>query len=450
MKSKTILLTVASCLLFSIGMAQIKKDGEPSTSVKYRRSSIYTLILDDAGLVNANIIKDAFLNAPVPDKYNDHNLTIRSFDPKDYPITDAERNKKPDSQAKTAFKGLGKSVASDATGGLVDTTGTKDIPLQINKFFADKKIPQGIVAKWFNRSENGAFNMNLIGERGSYDATEMQANIAKSSARGTAMLADAGEELIGNTFVVVTRLKYISKEEIAEAAKSTVALAGSLAGGAGAVAATAVNTAADVLAKGWVVQSTSYLYKLNWNDSVAAVFYQDLWVDSSNPDPAKKAAFDQTNLFTLEYIGTEKAWADVQSTVFTKKSEEELIKNATINSVDAVIAKLQKEYDVFKTKTPLYSSNPLSAKIGLKEGIEGGDRYEVLEQVMDEKTSMTKYVRKGVITVEKDKIWDNRYMAADIQVSDTTAAAEAKPVLDRTYFKGGTNFYSGMLIRQIK
>jgi len=449
MKQKNLLLTALACFFCAFSIAQIKSETDQS-SVKYRRSSIYMLILDDAGLIHGDVIKDAFMKASVPDKFNDHNLTIRSFDPKKYPITDAERKKPGDSKAKSAFKTLGKSFVSDATGGLVDTTATRDIPIQIEKFFTDKNIPQGLVAKWFNRDAQGTFNMNLIGERGSYDATEMQANIAKSSARGTALLADAGEELIGNTFVVVTRLKYISKEEIAKAAKSAVSLAGSFGGSYGQLAAATANTATDVLAKGYVVQSTSYLYLLNWNDSIAAVFYQNYWMDKSNINPAKKKAFDTTKLFTMKFIGSEKAWADVQSTVFTKKSEEELIRNATINSIDAVIANLQKEYDVFKTKTPLYSANPLTAKIGLKEGLEKGDKYEVLEQVLDEQTNRTKYVRKGVITVEKDKIWDNRYMAADIPPADTTAAALAKPAIDRTFFKGGSKFYAGMLIRQIK
>ena len=46
-------------------------------------------------------------------------------------------------------------------------------------------------------------------------------------------------------------------------------------------------------ATGYVVESTSYLYKLNWNDSIEAVFYQNYWIDESNFDQKKKA-FDTT------------------------------------------------------------------------------------------------------------------------------------------------------------
>ena len=204
-----------------------------------------------------------------------------------------------------------------------------------------------------------------------------------------------------------------------------------------------------VAAKGYVVQTTSYLYKLSWNDSIAAVFYQNYWMDDKSIDPKKKEAFDTTHLITLDLIGTEKAWSDVQSSIFSKRSEAELVRIATVNAIDAVIAKLQKKYDVFKTKTPLYTADPLTAKIGLKESLEKGDKFEVLEQELDEKTGKTKYVRQGVIKVDGAQIWDNRYMAAEL-AADTTKNASTLPKIDRTLFKGGNKYEPGMLIRQIQ
>jgi hypothetical protein len=115
--------------------------------------------------------------------------------------------------------------------------------------------------------------------------------------------------------------------------------------------------------------------------------------------------------------------------------------------VDAVYAKLQKQYDVFKTKTPLFTGYPITAKIGLKEGLENNDRYEVLEQVVNE-NGFTNYVRKGIITVDGKQIWDNRFSAGE--ELDAKAKASTAATLDRTFFRGAENFYPGMLIRQIK
>jgi hypothetical protein len=440
MKLKSSILLFVACSFITVSIAQ---SGKPST--KYRRSSIYTIMLDDAGLVKADTIKDAFMKAPVPDKYNDHNLSIKSFNPKEIKLTDAERK----SKGNNAGSKFGKSILNNTSGGLADTTDIKDLPLIINKFLEKNGIARGMVAKWFDRSDKGAFDMNLIGERGSWDATEMAANVAKKSARGVASLADAGEELIGNTFVVVTRLKYVNKEEIAKATNNALNMANKFAGSSFQSFSKVASVGVKVAAKGYVVQTTSYLYKLSWNDSIAAVFYQNYWMDDKSIDPKKKEAFDTTHLFTLDLIGTEKAWADVQSSIFSKRSEAELVRIATVNAIDAVIAKLQKKYDVFKTKTPLYTADPLTAKIGLKESLEKGDKFEVLEQELDEKTGKTKYVRQGVIKVDGAQIWDNRYMAAEL-AADTTKNASTLPKIDRTLFKGGNKYEPGMLIRQIQ
>ncbi|MEI6488946.1 MAG: hypothetical protein WCP52_08285 [Bacteroidota bacterium] len=431
--------------------------------VKYRRSSLHTIIIDDAGLIKADIIKDAFMKAPIPEKFNDHTLKQRSFDSRKYPLTDAEKGKistEGDSKGKALLRGVGSSLAAAAkgqaaaaTGGLIDTTNTKYLPQIINKYLVSNNVARDMVAKWFNRSEKGGFNMTLIGDRGSYNASEMEVNIAKKSARGLASISDAGVELIGNTFVVVTRFNYISKKALYDAASnpnsaSLVKINIQTSPELEAAKQAAIKKATE----GYVVQTTSYLYQLIWNDSIEAVFYQDLWMDDANIDPKKKEAFDKTNLFQLKYIGDEKAMANVPMSLKQKRSDDELVAVATVNAVDAVIAKLEKSYEVFRTKTPLLSGDPATAKIGMKEGLEGGDKFEVLEQTLDPKTGKTTYVRVGKIKVDDSQIWDNRYMADVLQESETATdpSTPAKPKVDRTLFKGGSSkFYSGMLIRQM-
>ena len=284
--------------------------------------------------------------------------------------------------------------------------------------------------------------MGLVAERGSYNASDMDVALAKSSKRGIALLADAGEELIKNTFVVVNDFDYISKEEVANKTKAGLGLLKEIAELADVDIDTELaDEALTTFGKGYVIRTTSYLYQLEWNDSVAAVFYNDYWMDDNSFDEKRKEAFDNSNIFKLKLVGWEVAWADLQSTSYTKKSEEKLIRVATIRAIDAVIAKLQRKYEVFRTKTPLYSGDPLAAKIGLKEGLEKGDKFEVLEQVMD-KNGRTRYKSKGIIKVDKSNIWDNRFMAAEEQNN-------LEDLPEYSLFKGGKKFYTGMLIRQI-
>jgi len=148
----------------------------------------------------------------------------------------------------------------------------------------------------------------------------------------------------------------------------------------------------------------------------------------------------------MKFIGKETAQSLVMFNLKEKRTEEQIVSLATVRNVNAVYSKLQKKYDVFKAKTPLLTAQPtITASIGMKEGLKGGEQFEVLEQSIDAKTGLTTYKSKGKITVEKDKVWDNRHNAGEDSAEENPAAA-----LKVTTFKGGKKFYPGILIRQVK
>ncbi len=382
--------------------------------VIYRRSSLYPFMIVETNRPYSNVIQSVFLDAQIPDKFNNHIVNERTIK-NGIALGLTKRKEKIMSQAEN-----------------------------ISNYLSQNDIAKKMVAKWFNRKEDGSFDMNLIAQRGSYNATEMDVAIANSSKRGTALLTDAGEELIKNTFVIVNDFDYVNKEEVAENIKAGIGLLQNIASAANVNLNTqTLETTVTTFGKGYVVRTTSYLYRLVWNDSVAAVFYNDYWIDKNNLNESRKAAFDNSDIFKMELVGWEVAWADLQSTIYTQRTEEELIAIATVRAIDAVIAKLQRKFEVFRTKTPLFTVDPLAAKIGMKEGLKKGDRFEVLEQVMD-RHGRTKYKRRGVIKVNKKHIWDNRYEAG----KGGDASNEASQ-LGYTTFKGSGKYYSGMLIRQL-
>lgn len=375
------------------------------------------MMIKEPTRLHADVITQTFINSPIPDKFNDHLLGSREID-NAVPFSVREKDEK-----------------------------IKIQEPNIANYLEEKKVARDMVAKWFNRTAKGTFDMKLIARRGSYNASEMDVKIAKSSKRGLAMLSDAGEELIANTFVVVNDFDYVNKEEVANQLKQGISILNKVADKVGdnlIKNENRVDASLTFVGKGYVVRTISYLYQLVWNDSVAAVFYNDYWMDENSFDAKKKRAFDNSDIFTLKFIGAEQALADLQSTSRTKKTEEQLVAVATVRAIDAVIAKLQRKFEVFRTKTPLFSTEPLGAKIGLKEGLEKGDRYEVLEQVQDDE-GRTRYRRKGVIKVDKDKIWDNRFMADE----EREESGEAPQTIEFTIFSGPGKFYPGMLIRQI-
>ena len=385
-----------------------KMDAAVAGKLKYRRSSLYTMMLDDNRRERYRVIKDAFGNAVLSEKFNDHNIG---------------------------------PYLIPAHG----MSGEKDQTKLIEEYLNNKGVARDLVAKWFNRDENGNFNMNLIAERGQYNASEIDVKVAQSSVRGKAMLADAGRELIGNTFVIVYDYKYTNKEEQAKKRGGFLDGLSTVASIAGfddvANIAQGVRVASDVMGKGYFVRTTSYLYRLVWNDDVANEFYTYLWNDASDSDPKRKELFDRSDLFKLEYVGSEKSRNNLQSTIFTSKSDNQLIEIATTRAVDKNIGKLQRTYEEFRVKTPLLSTEPIAAQIGTKEDIERGDKFEVLEQILDE-DGTTYYDKIGTIKVQK--VWDNAYLAGDgeDQAKDNQT--------NYTTFKGSAKKLApGMLIRQI-
>lgn len=376
-------------------------------TLKYRRSSLYTLMIDDNTREHYNVIKDAFGNTELSDKFNNHNIG---------PYLIPAHSK----------------------------SGEDDQTQLIEDYLNANGVARNLVAKWFNRDANGFFNMNLIAERGQYNASEIDIKVAQSSIRGKAQLSDAGRELINNTFVIVYDYKYTNKAEQAKKRKgwlNAVTTVASFVPGADQVSSisTVAGVASDVVGKGYFVRTRSYLYRLVWNDEIANEFYTTLWIDENNNDEAKKAAFDTTNLFKLEFVGDEYSRNNLQSTIFSSKSSEQLIEIATTKAVDKNIGKLQRNYEEFRVKTPLLSTEPIAAKIGLKEDIDKKDKFEVLEQVLNE-DGTTSYERVAIIKVDKAHIWDNTFLSEE--TAETT-----EPY---TVFKGNNQKLApGMLIRQI-
>src|SRR5690606_16068452 len=125
-------------------------------------------------------------------------------------------------------------------------------------------------------------------------------------------------------------------------------------------------------------------------------------------------------------------WSEV-----TLDQDEASVKNA----LSVCLNELERKYEEFRTKFPLYSGNPIAAKVGKKEGLKEGDTFEVLEQILNE-DGTTEYQRKGVIKIKNEKdIWNNT--AEGDWFGDSSK-------MEYTIFQGQKGkYHPGMLIRQI-
>jgi hypothetical protein len=377
-------------------------------------------------LMFENEIEAAFSEMPVPDKYNDHGLGKKIF------YT---------SEKKLKIKNL-----DEHTGFMVNRSSDKSRMNEYDHFLQNQYIASRLVAKWFHRKKStGVCDMELVKERGYNNASEADKRLAAMSVRKDAVLQDAGEELIGSTFVLINDIRYIDRSSgssvvggfISAAIKTGNALHGN-------------NTMdqkdlGDVIAsyKGFNVKIKTYLYRLVWDEEISSLFYRNVYTEK--PDDAKKENFENMRGdFSLVYLGMqESSGKDISFMGINESEPQVMVLKACRRALDENVANLQKNFEVFKIKTPLNSIDPIKCEIGLKEGITEKSRFEVLEAIMDDNGHVD-YKRVGVIRPVKDKIWDNRFMAVEECAENAT--------LGFTTFEkvSGSDFYPGMLVREMK
>lgn len=399
---KIVLLLIILVAQQYVGFAQGERD------IEYRRSSIYSIMVKHENQKFADTIANVFQLMPVPDKYNDHDLSVK----------------------------------------VLSVFAKQEIaPSEVESFLNRNGIASRLVSKWFNRDfTNGVCDVELIKARGLYDASEMDKAIASQTQRGKAMLEDAGEELIGNTFILVNDIKYIDKGERSKTWGNIFKAMGNIAAIAtnNSSYADIGNTVGDITEsyKGFKVKIYTHLYQLIWDDETARTFYEKMYSDQ--PDAEKHDAMElYRDKFKLKYMGSQLSDGSTTSFMGIKEDEPRLmVRKACQRALDDNVANLQKNYEAFKVRVPILSTAPLTAQIGKKEGITEKSRFEVLE--IQEKEGRTVYKRVGVIRPMSNLIWDNRFMAIEERAEGAT--------LGYTTFKkvSGSNFYPGMLIREIK
>lgn len=402
------LVLFAAVMLSYNGYAQNKKEVD-----EYRRSSIYTILINHKEQKFATEIKDAFVSLPVPDKYNDHNLSVKVL----------------------TKSGKLKDAKSD------------DENKEITEFLNNNKVASRLVGKWFNRDIfTGECNSDLVKERGLYDANTYDVIMAEKSARSMALLQDSGEDLIGNTFVLVNDIRYVDKEKTGKAIGGVLRILGAIASAASGVDVTDLTDNLGSMMetlKGFKVKVNTFLYQLVWDEETMMDFYTTMY--SNGPDNEKVKVFEnRRGDFKLKYVGkVESKGGDVSFMGVNLDEPINMVRKACQRALDENIADLQQEFEAFRTNSPLISVEPLKAHVGLKENVTAGSRFEVLQAIEDE-TGKRTYKRVGVITPEKDQIWDNRYMALEEGAANASIGA--------TTFKkvSGGPFYQGMLIREIK
>lgn len=374
-------------------------------SLRFDRPSLCLMMVAHPEQAFGNELEVVFKEMDMPERFNDHSLGVRVV-----------------------------KLPND---------NQKNMPNNILRFAEHAQIAKKMVSKWFNRDKNtGRCNTHLLQERSMYNATEYELALAQQTIQGKALLADAGEKLINHTFLVMCEYKYerkySSRENSTDPQKKMNTQTIDMAHAQTKEEYNAYLNQRDNRLERFELACTSYLFKLDWSDSIANIFYLNYYTQQS--DEEKFKAFQQDkSTFTLSYVGcctnTEKG-----ENTTGELSNQQLIKQVCIRLRDMNLITLQHAHPEFRIKAPIATTDPLQVYIGLKEDVRPNSRYEVLMPELT-KNGIYKYSRVGIIQPVSNKISDNRYSVAD-----------TNPVREATTFKqiSGNTIYPGMLVREME
>lgn len=427
---------------------------EITSTTGYHRSSLYVMPVVHAQDSFAAEILYAAENLPFPNRYNDARrgakaTIIRLDDHSDYKaVKDTARHK------------------------------------QFDERLTSDEVAKAMVKYWFNFDEKKGFNTDRLTQEGMYDASELKKELAQGTIDGVVNLADAGDELIGKTFVLVNDISYINHAERAAYASAVMeaisevgkqmqsvgqemsnantglgaldavfSIGGAVASLAGAATelvgdlSKTVNEILDI--KGFAVCEITYLYQLDWNEEVQNAFYSKYYTEDG--DKAKiKAFLADKETFRLKYVGmmptiTNNATA-FNAGEYSKKDPSEQIFVTCTRTMDDAINTLQARFPEFRVYTPITNietnakgkTTGVRADIGLKEGVTVKKKYVIREMVF--KNGKTEY--KDVTNVKAiAPIWDNRFAA-----SEDGTDQEAQAVNGTVFKTNKANLYKGLLL----
>lgn len=275
---------------------------------------------------------------------------------------------------------------------IVRHPGSKITQADIEKYIKEEQLANKIIGKWYNRQEDGTLNMQVIHDRGLYNAIDADILKASNTKRGLAEVKDFGNQLINKSYIIVVDFKNIKSAKQLKK-KDYIGFQGNL---------------------------DAYVYKVDFNENVQYSLYDNAWIyedDDEATKEQKKKAFDSMDV-PVKFFAKKtrninktqgKKGTNAGKFVMVQKTDAQLFTELIFEGETETVFQLTRDHEDFRVKTTLNKKNPLSAKVGKKEDIKVDHRFFVFEYVYNEKKDDMGQKRRGVIRAKK--VVDNRKVA---------------------------------------
>lgn len=250
--------------------------------------------------------------------------------------------------------------------------------LKLMNEISQNRISGQMVERWFGRKEDGTFSMDLIKDRGRYNASDNDYLISTASERQKSALEDLGEKLLQKSYLLL--VNHCDIEQLKDSNNKPY----------------------------YRGAARAYLYQLVWDEETGAIFYNNLWINEQDDAAVRKQKIDQFNAmpFKVRFVRSFKVESNQLLTFgLDQMSDDEKLNLLNSQLGKAVVEKLVGANSDFIIKKTLISSKPIAATIGSKEGLFVDQRFFVYETVMNRNEQLVNK-RRSVIRVKN--VSDNK------------------------------------------
>lgn len=262
-----------------------------------------------------------------------------------------------------------------------------------NKHFVN--LGKEVVSYIFNRNENGVFNDSIIRMRGLYNANDQDIKNA-AAVKVNDLSFEWGEKLLNSAYIVVTDI-YDAGYKFTERGN-----------------------------KKYEIRMVVHVFKLCCENETLDNFYQSAWIDDGMSDDEITQAKNnyEKMFFELSHVASVTSYG---SSLCTEIFDGNYY-NACNSAFRIAMGELEMKIPSWQSTFNIASTRPIEAKMGRKEGVKNGDRFEVYsfrENIDGELESVKRgMVRATVVADNRDFSDGNSKTTYFYQISGLTNVKE--------------------------
>lgn len=279
----------------------------------------------------------------------------------------------------------------------------------IQEAIQNQKIPNKILSNIL-LDENGKINFEkTVFKRGEYNATDKDAIQASASNKGwNKIRTDALVNVLNNIYFVINQTGAITSTRTKEYSTYSIPF-------------------------------KSYLLQVDLKDLLKTLeFYDKFPLDKDITKELNEYKFSIKLLSISVGNGTtidQEIELNGFKVVKKQKAQQQINIDLANSTFEQSLIEHANNYETLKVKTPVFSTGPITAKIGKKEGLRIDDRFEVFENRMSEKTGEKSAIKMGYIRVAK--------------VADNAKVADGKSDVSKFYKAPARRVEKNMILKEI-